>query len=50
MKTPVEEEITALECPYCGHDDMTSPLARIGIHMIEWICNRCGLTWNVADE
>lgn len=34
-----------MNCPYCNHDDMTSIFARITERIVEWICNRCGLTW-----
>jgi transposase-like protein len=37
-------------CPYCGYDDQTEQLALITDDVMEWICQRCGLTWNVDES
>lgn len=39
-----------MNCPYCKHDDLTEPFRKITARVVEWICWRCGLTWNVEDE
>lgn len=39
-----------MTCPFCNHDDATHPLVRISATIVEWICDRCGLTWNVEGE
>lgn len=38
-----------MNCPYCHKDDMTSPFLRITATIMEWICNRCGLTFNMEE-
>ena len=44
------QKVWVHECPDCHQDDMTTPLARISKTMMEWICNRCGTTFNVEME
>ena len=45
----VRRQVSGVTCPHCKRDDMTEPFARITEKIMEWLCCRCGLAWNVVD-
>lgn len=38
-----------MKCPYCKKSDQTEPFLRITEKIVEWICYRCGVTFNVEE-